>query len=77
MVEYAQDESVGAVSDVDESTSEESASASASASASYSSATPENHGMFLLPASFFYTNITPIQYCMVCLLSCLYLFQKS
>ncbi|KAK4359006.1 hypothetical protein RND71_021235 [Anisodus tanguticus] len=35
------DESVGAVSDVDESISEE--------SASYLSATPENHGLFLLP----------------------------
>jgi len=63
-VEYVQDESLGTIFNVDKSTSEE--------STSYSSATPENHGLFLLSASFFNTkqfNIVWFTY-----IACFYLF---
>ncbi|XP_015170525.1 uncharacterized protein [Solanum tuberosum] len=47
-VEYVQDESLGTIFNVDKSTSEE--------LTSYSSTTLENHGLFLLSASFFNTK---------------------
>lgn len=68
-MEYVQDESVGTDSDVDESRSDE--------SASYSSATPDNHGVFLLPGSFCTPISQQFKYCVICLRSFLCLFQTS